>query len=200
MNHRNEPAQRDLDAHYGYIYNIRGPGNRVYVGKHEHVTGEPWAFYTGSGLRLRNEQAWFEPSAFVDPKVRIEHLTRKVGTSLRYYRKYLTTYATDAADLAAKEARSIQALVESGTPFYNMQDAATFATSYDARCAMLAFRLSFEPKELASLPAVFASLLQAHHPLSFGGLDLPLVALDEAKRIASQRSAFRRRPQAGLTF
>lgn len=200
MSKTKAPLQEELDANFGYVYNVVGPGNRVYVGKHVHVKGEPWEFYTGSDLRLRDEQCMLEPAAFEQRTNELDRMHRKPGTRLRFYSKYLTGYAHDADSLAAMELRSIEALVRSGTPFYNMADAAQFATSYEARLSMLAFRLSFEPRELKSLPDEISRLIQAHHPLSFGSFDLHYEAIAEAIHIRAQRFNFRRRPQRGLHF
>lgn len=197
MNNATNPSQVALDAHYGYIYNIVGPGGRVYVGKHKHTTGESWSDYTGSGLRLRDEQLFFEPGAFTDRNARIEHIERKPGTRLRSYRKYLSSFADNADDLTTNEARSIETLVRSGTPFYNLDEAEQYATTYEARTALMAFRLSFEPRAIEALPDELANLTVAFHTVNF---DLQHAAIREAQRIRSQRSLFRRRPQRGLIF
>lgn len=197
---KNELTQEELDSHYGYIYNIVGPGGRIYVGKHQHTIGESWFDYTGSGLRMKDEQAFFEPDMFIDPKVRIEHLERKPGTRLRHYRKYLSSFADNRTDLDAKELHSIDALVRSGKPFYNMEDADNFATTYEARLSSLAFRLSFEPRVLEDLPAQLVALSVAHHPLTFGALDLIHDAITEGRRIRSQRHLFRNNRELRLNF
>lgn len=197
----NAPSQHELDSSFGYIYNIVGPGGRIYVGKRIHPIGEPWGFYTGSGLRLRDEACWLEPTAFEDPSVRIEGLTRKRGTRLRYYRKYLSSFAADADELRAKELSSIEALVTSGRPFYNLEDAELFASRHETRRAMLAFRFSFEPRLLESLDRSLADVTTSLSlPHSFGTFSMQHDALLEARRIRTARASFRRHPQRGLTF
>ena len=179
-----------------YIYSITGPGGRVYIGQHQHQ-GEPWDFYTGSGLRLRDEQAYLEPEAFINPRIRFGNpsaLERKPGTALRFYTKRFVVGASSREEAEAKEAVHIAALVVSGTPTYNIEVARDAAYTYEQRMDALAYELSFvDPRELRQLRADRDDLQAAHPVLGRGGFDLLNDALEQAEAIRKGRRDFQRR-------
>ncbi|OUD86851.1 hypothetical protein BC477_02570 [Clavibacter michiganensis subsp. michiganensis] len=126
MNYPTNPSQVVLDANFGYIYRITNTlTGFVYIGMHQHVKGERWRDYLGSGFRIQDEQVF-------------------LGRD--FFSKELVCWTKSRIDAEIKEATHITRLVQSDTPHYNISnfDGALYATTPEQIQAMTAFRLSHE--------------------------------------------------------